>query len=91
MQENMTKIIPIFKATKAVLAQTCMGVFLIRSLSDKSSAILFLPKPPADHLANRRGPQFDKQCFRVGSVSVGKQSQHHVSFSSYFDKGMLNW
>jgi len=33
--------------TKAVLAQTCMGVFFIRSVSDIIFAMLFLPKPPA--------------------------------------------
>jgi hypothetical protein len=38
--------------TKTVLAQTCMGVFFIRSVSDKIIAKLFLPKSPTD----RYGP-----------------------------------
>jgi hypothetical protein len=42
--------------TKAVLAQTRISVFFIRSVSDTIFAMLFLPKPPAD----RRGPQFEK-------------------------------
>jgi hypothetical protein len=37
--------------TKAVLAQICMGVFLIRSVSDTIITMLFLLKPPSD----RRG------------------------------------
>jgi hypothetical protein len=45
--------------TKAVLVQTCMGVFFILSVYDTIIAMRFLSKPPADHLANRRGPQFD--------------------------------
>jgi hypothetical protein len=40
----------------AVLAQTCMGVFFIPSVSDTIFAKLSFPKPPV----NRRGPQFDK-------------------------------
>jgi hypothetical protein len=50
---------------KVVLAQTCMGVLLIRSVSDTIFAILLLPKPAAD----RRGPPvvprplFEKHCF----------------------------
>jgi hypothetical protein len=32
--------------TKAVLVQTCMGVFFIRSVSDTIIAMLFLPRPP---------------------------------------------
>jgi hypothetical protein len=34
--------------TKAVLAQPCMGVFFVRSVSDTIFAMIFLPKPPAD-------------------------------------------
>jgi hypothetical protein len=37
---------------KAVLAQTCMGVFLILSLPDTIFRILFLLTPPR----NRRAP-----------------------------------
>jgi hypothetical protein len=37
--------------TKAGLAQTCMGVFFIRSVSDTIFAMFFLPKRFADHLA----------------------------------------
>jgi amino acid transporter len=36
----------------AVLAQTCMGIFFILSVSDTIFTMLFLPKP----LADRRGP-----------------------------------
>jgi hypothetical protein len=46
--------------TNSVLAQTCMGIFLIRQVTDVIFGMAFLPKPPADHLANLRGPQFDK-------------------------------
>jgi hypothetical protein len=42
--------------TNAVLAQTCMGVLFIRSVSDIIFAMLFLLKPPTD----RRGPLLDK-------------------------------
>jgi hypothetical protein len=31
--------------TKAVLAQACMGALLIRSMSDKTCAMIFLQKP----------------------------------------------
>jgi hypothetical protein len=37
---------------KAVLAQTCMWVLFVHSVSGKTSVTLFLPKLPA----NRRGP-----------------------------------
>jgi hypothetical protein len=52
-QVNRRNIIPVIKVTKIALAQTCMGVFFIRSVSDANSATFFLPKPPA----NRRGPR----------------------------------
>jgi hypothetical protein len=32
--------------TKTVLAQTCMGVLFIRSVSDTIFAIIFFPTPP---------------------------------------------
>jgi hypothetical protein len=32
--------------TRTVLAQTCVGVFFIRSVSDTIFAVPFLPKPP---------------------------------------------
>jgi hypothetical protein len=57
------------KPAKAVLAQTCMGVFLISSASDTISAKIFLPKSPAE--ANRsgppavQGPQFYKQRLKL--------------------------
>jgi hypothetical protein len=35
--------------TKAVLAQTCMAVFFVRSVSDTIFAILYLPKARTDH------------------------------------------
>jgi hypothetical protein len=38
--------------TKAILSQTCMGAFFIRSVSDIIFALLFLLKQTAD----RRGP-----------------------------------
>jgi hypothetical protein len=41
--------------TKVVLAQTCMGVFFIRSVSDTIFARLFLPKTPADHRLRNNG------------------------------------
>jgi hypothetical protein len=51
---------------KAVLAQTCMGVFSIRSVSDTTFATLFLPKLPADRSGPPGcGPQFEKQWFNV--------------------------
>jgi hypothetical protein len=56
--------------TKAVLVQTWMGEFFIRLVPGIYFAMLFLPKPPADHLANRRGPPVvlcplsEKHCFR---------------------------
>jgi hypothetical protein len=34
--------------TNAVLAQACMGVFFVRSVSNTIFVRLFLPKPPAD-------------------------------------------
>jgi hypothetical protein len=52
------------QSTKAVSAQTCIGVLFIRQVSNTIFAMLFLSKSPADHLANRRGspvvrePQF---------------------------------
>jgi hypothetical protein len=49
-----------YQPTKALLTQIYMGVFFFRSVSDSIFAMLFLPKPPAD----RRGPQFDKHCFK---------------------------
>jgi len=62
-QEELIRLLSVEgQPTKAVLAQTCMGVFFIRSVSDTIFAMLFLPKPPADHLANRCGPQFEKHC-----------------------------
>jgi hypothetical protein len=39
---------------KAVLAQTCMGEFFIRSVSDTIFTMLFLLKSPSDRLANCR-------------------------------------
>jgi hypothetical protein len=60
MEVKRIKIIPVAKVTKAVLAQTCMGVFFIRSVPGIIFAKLFLPKPPTDNLMNRRGPQFEK-------------------------------
>jgi hypothetical protein len=60
MQVNK-RVVPVVKGTKAVLAQTHMGAFFIRSVSDKIFAMLFLPKPPADHLAPMvLGPRFTK-------------------------------
>jgi hypothetical protein len=53
--------------TKAILSQTFMGVFFIRSYLIQFLQCFFLPNPPADHLANPRGPsavrgpQFDKR------------------------------
>jgi hypothetical protein len=41
--------------TKAVLAQTCMAVFLIRSVSDTILAMFFSSE-------TAYGPQFDKHC-----------------------------
>jgi hypothetical protein len=52
--------------TRAVLAQTCMAVYFIRSVSDTIFAMLLIPKPHADHLANCHGalvfhgPQFEE-------------------------------
>jgi hypothetical protein len=37
------------QSTKVVLAQTCKGVFFIRSVSDTIFALRFLLKPLADH------------------------------------------
>jgi hypothetical protein len=54
------------QSTKAVLAQTCMGVFFIRSVFDTMYATLLLPKPPAD----RRGPQFEKYWCRGEYVDL---------------------
>jgi hypothetical protein len=51
--------------TKAVLAQTCMGVFIIRSVYNIIFAF-FSSETVTDHLENRcgtpvvRGPQFEK-------------------------------
>jgi hypothetical protein len=45
--------------TKAVLAQTYMVVLFICSVSDTIYAMIFLPKTPADRLANRRKPQHE--------------------------------
>jgi hypothetical protein len=53
---------------KAVLAQTCMGVFFIREVSDTIFTMLFFSETAADHLANHRRPplvrgqQFEKLC-----------------------------
>jgi hypothetical protein len=44
--------------TKAVLAQTCVGVFFTRWVCD---AIFCLPKAPAE----RHGPQKDKHCLNL--------------------------
>jgi hypothetical protein len=57
------------KLTKAVLAQTCKGVFFTRSVSDKMFAILLISKK----LASRRGPsvvrrqKFKKHCFKISN------------------------
>jgi hypothetical protein len=59
--------------TKAVLARTCIGVFLIRFMKHFFNA--FLPKPPADHLANHcgspmaSGPQFEKHWTKLSRLS----------------------
>jgi hypothetical protein len=45
-------LLTVGEQTMAVLAQTCMGVFLICSVSDTIFAMLFVSNPPADHLAN---------------------------------------
>jgi hypothetical protein len=55
---NRRKIIPVVTVTKAVLAQTCMGVFFIRSVSDTMFAVILLPKPPADHSLKHTAVQF---------------------------------
>jgi hypothetical protein len=47
--------------TKAVLAQTCMGVFFIRYVSDTIFSINLLPKPPA---VRRLHFSLDKRMFR---------------------------
>jgi hypothetical protein len=58
------------RLTKAVLAQTCMGVIFISSMSNTIFTMFFSSEIAADHLANRRGPpvvrgpQFEKHCFR---------------------------
>jgi hypothetical protein len=41
MKVNRRKIIPLVEVTKADLAQTCMGVIFIRSVSDTIFAMLF--------------------------------------------------
>jgi hypothetical protein len=61
------------RAIKATLEQIRMAVFFIRSVSDTIFSMLFLPKPlrnAAGHLANRRGPQFDKHYCRVLLLTV---------------------
>jgi hypothetical protein len=53
-QEELIRLLSVEgQPTKAVLAQTRKGLFFILSMSDTVSAVLFLPKPPADH---RRPP-----------------------------------
>jgi hypothetical protein len=49
MERTSTPTFGLGQPTKAVLAQTCMGVFFIHSVSDTSFAILFLPKTLAGH------------------------------------------
>jgi hypothetical protein len=46
--------------TKAVLAQTFMGVFFIRSVSDTIFAMPFFSNTGHDHMAKGRGPQFEE-------------------------------
>jgi hypothetical protein len=50
--------------TKEVLAQTCVGVVFIRSVSDTISVMLLLQKPPANGCRPPvvGGPQFEKHC-----------------------------
>jgi hypothetical protein len=62
------------QATNAVLAQTCMGVHFIRSLSDIIFAMLYLLKPPKDCniLPVVRGPQFEKHWSKPWSWSFFK-------------------
>jgi hypothetical protein len=51
--------------TTAVLLHTCMGVFLIRSVSDTIFAMLLLLKPPVDHCR----PQFSLRNTYLLSIS----------------------
>jgi hypothetical protein len=58
MQVNRRKIIQVVKVTNAVLAQTCMGVFFICSISDTTFAMFFLTEQPADcHRPHGKPPQ----------------------------------
>jgi hypothetical protein len=57
--------------TKAVLAQTCMGVFIIHQYLMQFLLCLFFRnrlRTAEDQLVNRRGPQFEKHCYRLCSV-----------------------
>jgi hypothetical protein len=81
MQVNRRNIIPVIKVTKAVLAQTCTGVFFIRSVSDTTSEMLFLLKPPVNHLANLHRPQFEKHWHRQCMKTVeGKAMESKTYF-----------
>jgi hypothetical protein len=59
-------------ATETFLAQTCVCVFFIRSVSDIIFTMLFLPKPPADRYGPCvvRGPQFHKHSFTTFTLDI---------------------
>jgi len=67
---NRRNIVSVVEVTKAVLAQAYMGEFFIYSVSDTKFAMIFL-EPPVDHLANRRGLQFEKQWCRLMHHTIG--------------------
>jgi hypothetical protein len=73
--------------TKLVLAQTCMGVFFIRSVSDTIFAMPFPTKPPTDShgLSVVSGPQFEKHWRKYihenRGGGCGSKLSHFISYS----------
>jgi hypothetical protein len=60
-QEVVEKLIRLFSVecqpTKAVLAQTCLGVFFIRSVSNAIFPVLFVLETPRTTASQRHSPE----------------------------------
>jgi hypothetical protein len=48
--------------------------------------MLSLPKPPADHLASRGGPQFEKHCSKQEETKL-----HHFTVAILIYSGAVVW
>jgi hypothetical protein len=88
MQMNRRKNVLVVKVPKSGVAQICMGICLFHSVSDTILAMLFLHKPPVDHLANYSAPQFEKHCLRQWTMANMILLVYALSLKSHNQTGV---